>query len=70
MQTFTQFVESKTFAGLSDAMELYRKLGGDGKKSIEHPDMPGFYLHPNGIVSPDKPEGDEHQPLFNPYLVS
>lgn len=61
MKTFLEFVE------LEDAFELYRRLGGDGKKSIKHPTMPGFYLHPNGIVSPDKPEGDEHQPLFDPY---
>jgi hypothetical protein len=65
MRTFTRFLENKTFAGLESAMDVYYRCGGDGKKSITHPDMPGYWLHPNGIVSPDRPEGDEHVPIFD-----
>ena len=68
MKSFTQFLESKSF-GLETTVEMYYRLGGDGKKSIDHPDMPGFYIHPNGIVSPDVPEGNEHQPLFDPRKI-
>ncbi len=48
-------------------VDMYRRLGGDGKKSVPYPGFPGFWLHPNGIVSPDQPQGTEHQPIFDPY---
>jgi hypothetical protein len=54
------------FFELLSAMDLYYQLGGDGKKSIPHPQMPGLYLHPNGIVSPDLPQGNEQRPMFDP----
>jgi hypothetical protein len=60
MRTFFEMFELLT------TLELYYKLGGDGKKSIPHPTLEGFYLHPNGIVSPDLPEGDEQMPMFDP----
>lgn len=66
MRSFTQFLESKSFAGLESVVDVYYRHGGDGKRSIPHPDMPGMYIHPNGIVSPDMPEDDEHVPLFDP----
>jgi hypothetical protein len=63
MKTFAQFMES---FGLETAVEMYYRLGGDGKKSIPHPDLEGFYIHPNGIVGPDLPAGSEHLPMFDP----
>ena len=65
MTTFRQFVESQSF-GLESGVDIYYRLGGDGKKSIDHPDLPGFYIHPNGIVSPDLPVDKEQQPMFDP----
>ena len=67
MTTFRSFFES---FGYEAAMDVYYRLGGDGKKSIAHPDFPGFYIHPNGIVSPDVPISKEHQPLFDPLKVN
>lgn len=66
MTTFRQFVES---FGLESGVDIYYRLGGDGKKSINHPDLPGFYIHLNGIVSPDLPEGNEQHPMFNPLTT-
>lgn len=66
MKTFVQFVES---FGLESLMDVYYRLGGDGKKSIPHPEIEGFYIHPNGIVGPDLPEGTEHHPAFDPLKI-
>lgn len=69
MKTFRKYVETRLTEsfGFESAVDVYKRLGGDGKRSVEYPGMPGWYIHPNGIVSPDMPAGEEHMPIFDPY---
>lgn len=79
MKTFGEYIEAEESKRLNESfslettVEMYKRLGGDGKKPVEYPGVPGWYLQPNGIVSSCKGrqrDGDnpgEHEPIFDPY---
>ncbi len=71
MRTFKEYMAERIINesfSLESSFDMYTRLGGDGHKSVELPDQPGMWLHPNGMITCHEVEKDsERLPMVDIY---